>query len=104
MSTSSLSAIILALDCGRTLNPTIIASEAVANKTSDSVIAPTPLCKMLTCISSVDNFWKESVSASTEPSTSPFKIMFSSLKSPNAILLPISANVNVFWVLTDCSR
>ena len=59
-------------------------------------MAPTPLCKIFTCISSVDNFWKESVNASTEPSTSPFKIMFNSLKSPKAILRPISSNVNVF--------
>ena len=29
-------------------HPTIIASEAVANKTSLSVIAPTPLCIMFT--------------------------------------------------------
>ena len=84
------------MDCGRTLNPTIIASDAVANKTSDSVIAPTPLCKIFTWISSVDNFWKESVSASTEPSTSPFSMMFNSLKSPKAIRLPISSKVNVF--------
>jgi hypothetical protein len=51
----------------------MIASEAVANKTSLSVIAPTPLCNIFTWISSVDNFWKESVKASTEPSTSPLR-------------------------------
>ena len=43
MSTSSFSEIILALPVGLTLKPTIIASEAEANKTSDSVIAPTAL-------------------------------------------------------------
>ena len=82
----------------------MIASEAVANKTSLSVIAPTPLCKIFTWISSVDSFWKESVKASTEPSTSPLRMIFNSLKSPRAILRPISSSVNVFWVLTDCSR
>ena len=94
---------VLAFPCGRTLKPTIIASDAVANNTSLSVIAPTPLCKILTWISSVDSFWNESVKASTEPSTSPFKIIFNSLKSPSAILRPISAKVSVFWVLTDFS-
>ena len=47
MSTSSFSEIILALPVGLTLNPTIIASDAEANKTSDSVIAPTALCTIL---------------------------------------------------------
>ena len=89
---------------GRTLNPTIIASEADANNTSDSVIAPTPLWMMLTCISSVDNFWNESVNASTDPSTSPFNMMLSSLKSPRAIRLPISSKVICRCVRTDCSR
>ncbi len=43
MSISSLSAIIRAFPIGRTLNPITIASDADANNTSDSVIAPTPL-------------------------------------------------------------
>ncbi len=93
MSISSLSAIDLALPIGRTLNPIIIASDAEANKTSDSVIGPTPLWMIFTCISSVESFWNESVNASTEPSTSPFKITFNSLKSPRAIRLPISSKV-----------
>ena len=48
MSISSLSAICLALPVGLTLNPIIIASEADANKTSLSVIAPTALCIIFT--------------------------------------------------------
>ncbi len=82
----------------------IIASEADANNTSDSVMAPTPLCMMLTWISSVDSFWRESVSASTEPSTSPLRMMFNSWNSPKAIRRPISSRVMCFWVRTFCSR
>jgi hypothetical protein len=41
-----LSAKAFAFPAGRTLNPIIIASEAEANNTSDSVIAPTPLWMM----------------------------------------------------------
>ena len=43
ISISSFSAKERALDIGRTLNPTMIASEAEAKRTSDSVMAPTPL-------------------------------------------------------------
>ena len=103
MSICSFSESFLALSVGLTLNPTIIASDAEASKTSDSVIAPTPLKIILTWISSVDKFSNESVSASTDPSTSPLIITFNSLKSPIAILLPISSRVNCFWVLTFCS-
>ena len=67
---------------GVQLKPTIIASDAVASNTSLSVICPTPLCTTLTAISSVDNFCNESLNASTEPSTSPLIIRFSSLKLP----------------------
>ena len=56
-------------------------------------MAPTALCIIFTCISSVDNFKKESVNASTDPSTSPLRIIFNSLKSPSAILRPISSKV-----------
>ena len=43
MSISSFSANCLAVATGLTLNPIIIASEAEASNTSDSVIAPTAL-------------------------------------------------------------
>ena len=56
MSISSFSAIALAFPIGRTLKPITIASDAEANRTSDSVIAPTPLCIIFTSISLVDNF------------------------------------------------
>ena len=79
MSISSCSASAFALPAGLTLNPIIMASDADANNTSDSVIAPTPLCIIFTKISSVDSLENESESASTEPSTSPLSIILSSL-------------------------
>ena len=42
------------------------------------------------------NFKKESVNASTDPSTSPLIITLNSWKSPIAILLPISSSVKCF--------
>ena len=59
---------------------------------------------MFTSISPVDSFCSESVSASTDPSTSPLSMMLSSLNSPKAIRLPISSRVICFWVRTFCSR
>ena len=56
ISISSLSAIARALPIGLTLNPITIASEAEANKTSDSVMAPTPLWMILISISPVESF------------------------------------------------
>ena len=82
----------------------MIASEAEARFTSASVIAPTPFRIMFTWISSVDKFNKASESASMEPSTSPFTIMFNSLKSPIAKRRPISSNVICFVVRNPCSR
>ena len=59
---------------------------------------------MLTCISSVVSFWSESDKASTDPSTSPFKIIFNSLKSPTFKRRPISSRVIFFCERTLCSR
>ena len=59
---------------------------------------------MFTSISPVESFCSESVSASTDPSTSPLSMMLSSLNSPKAIRLPISSRVICFWVRTFCSR
>ncbi len=104
ISTPSVSARRDACSEGRTLKPTRIASEAVASNTSLSVIAPTPFNTMLIAISSVDNFWSESLNASTDPSTSPLMIRLSCLKFPRASLLPISSSVICFLVLIPCSR
>ena len=59
---------------------------------------------ILIWISSVDNLENSLESASTEPSTSPLRMMFNSLNCPNAIRRPISAKVIWRCVLTDCSR
>ena len=80
-----------------------MASEADASRTSDSVICPTPLWIIFTDISSVESFSMESDNASIDPSTSPFKTIFSSLKFPSASLLPISSKVTCFFVLSVCS-
>jgi hypothetical protein len=55
----------------------MIASEADANITSVSVIAPTFVYNIDWI--SVDNLENESDNASTEPSTSPLRITFNSL-------------------------
>ena len=101
---ASCSANLDACNEGRTLNPIIIASEALASVTSLSVICPTALWITFTTISSVDNFCNESLNASTEPSTSPFIITFNSLKFPNARRRPISSSVICFLVRIPCSR
>ena len=63
MSTPSLSAKDSAPDTGLTLNPIIIALDAVASVTSDSVTAPTPPCITLTATSSLDNFSSDCLTA-----------------------------------------
>ena len=104
ISTSSVSAILRAVPVGRTLKPTIIASEAAASMISESLIAPTAPWITLTCIFSVDSLMSESLSASTEPSTSALTITLSSLKSPIAMRRPISSKPICFLVRIDCSR
>ena len=49
------------------LNPMIIAFEADASITSDSLIAPTPECIHLTATSSFESLSKLAFTASTEP-------------------------------------
>ena len=104
MSICSCSANLRAATDGLTWNPMIIAFDADANNTSDSVIAPTPFNKILVWILAVDNFCKESERASIDPSTSPLMMMLSSLKSPIANLRPISSSVICFCVRIPCSR
>lgn len=91
-------AIILAFNVHLTLKPTIIALDAFANKTSDSVIKPMFLYIILIILLSVDvdNFSNESVIASTDPSISPLIINFNSNSLKSSIRLPISSNVIVF--------
>ena len=54
-------------DTGLTLNPMIIALDADASRTSDSVMAPTPPWMTLMATSSLDNFSKDCFTAWTEP-------------------------------------
>ena len=82
----------------------MIAEEAAASTTSDSEIWPTALWITFTWISSVDRRIRESDNASTEPSTSPFTITFSSWKLPTAIRRPISSRVSIFCVRRPNSR
>ena len=104
ISTSSVSAILRAVPVGRTLNPTMIASEAAASITSLSLMAPTAPWITFTWIFSVDSLMSESLIASTEPSTSALTMIFNSLKSPIARRRPISSRPTCFFVRIDCSR
>ena len=63
-----------ALRSGRTLKPMMMALEAVASRTSLSVMEPTPEWMTLTRTFSVDMRTSESASTSTEPVTSPLMI------------------------------
>ena len=76
-----------AFDSGLTLNPIMIALEAVASITSDSLIPPTEVCITLTLTSGWVIFSKASLIASTEPCTSPLIIMFNSLICPSFIFM-----------------
>ena len=60
----------------------MIALDALARLTSDSLIAPTPPWMILTTTSSLESFRRLCFTASTEPCTSAFTMMFSSLRSP----------------------
>ena len=68
-----------ALRSGRTLKPMITAFEAEASSTSFSLMAPTPLCRILIFTLSLESLVRVSASTSAEPCTSAFKIMGSSL-------------------------
>src|SRR5579859_230423 len=78
ISTSSCSASSCALRSGRTLNPMIMAFDAEASNTSVSVMAPTPVCRTLILTFSLESFESESASTSTEPCTSPLRMIGSS--------------------------
>ena len=76
-----------ALRSGRTLKPMMIAFDAEASSTSDSLIAPTPewITRILTL--SLDSFCSVSASTSAEPPTSALMMIGSSLTSPSLHLL-----------------
>ena len=78
---------------GLTLKPITTAPEVPASMMSDSLIAPTPVCTILTLTLSLDSFSREDTIAPTEPCTSPLTIRFSSLTSPSWIWLNSSSSV-----------
>ena len=72
-----------ALPCGRTLKPTMTASEAAASETLVSVIAPTPRSITRRLTSSPTSILDSASSrASTEPAPSPLRMSRSSCVSP----------------------
>ena len=91
-STPSDSASARALRSGRTLNPMIVALEAAPSCTSFSVIPPTPRCTNDSFTSSRSSFLRLSVSASSEPWTSAFRIMLSVATSPRWICSKMSSS------------
>ena len=82
MSTFSLSAAAFAIASGRTLNPMMIALDAEAKITSDSLMAPTPPCTTLIITSSLESFMRLCFTASTDPCTSAFTTRFNSFTLP----------------------
>ena len=95
ISTFSFSAISFAIASGLTLNPIIIAFDTFASVTSLSVIAPTFACITLTFTSSFDNFSNDCFTASTDPWTSAFTIIFNCFRFPFSIWLNKSSNVTL---------
>ena len=85
MSTFSRSATSAALRSGRTLKPMMIAFDAEASSTSDSLMAPTPAWMIRILTFSSDSLVSVSASTSAEPCTSALMMIGSSLTSPSAI-------------------
>jgi len=71
-----------AFDSIETLNPITIPFEADARRTSDSEIAPIPLCIIDISTSSCGIFSIDFLIASTEPDVSHFNIIFNSFAVP----------------------
>ena len=67
ISTDSFSATCSDPETGLTLNPIIMALDADASNTSDSVIAPTPQCITLIETYSLDIFYNDCFTACTDP-------------------------------------
>ena len=84
-STFSLSAVSFAVASIFTLNPMMIAEDALARVTSDSLMAPTPPWIHFTTTSSLESLSRDCFTASTEPATSALMIRFSSFKFPDWI-------------------
>ncbi len=87
ISTFSCSASSCALRSGRTLKPMMMAFDADASSTSLSVMAPTPECSTLMRTFSFESLASESASTSTEPCTSPLRMMLQFLHACGLDLL-----------------
>ena len=96
-STPSRLAFSSATGSGRTLKPTIMALEALASITSLSLTAPTAPWMMCTRTSSLESFSRDWRTASTEPCTSAFTMIFSSFMSPSFICSNRLSRVTLVW-------
>ena len=103
ISTSAFSALSLASGSGLTLNAIIIAFETSAKVTSDSVTAPTFAWITFTLTSSFESFSNACLTASTDPWTSAFTIIFNCFKFPFAIWLNKSSKVTLFVLFNALS-
>jgi hypothetical protein len=104
ISTFSCSASAAALRSGRTLKPMMMAFDADASSTSDSLMAPTPERITRTFTLSLESFCSVSVSTSAEPPTSVLRMMGSSLTSPAAICLCNCSSVRRLILASAASR
>ena len=93
MSTLSRRAMSRAWGLARTLKPMMMAPEARASVTSDSLMPPTAACRMRAPTSSVRIFCSEETIASSEPWTSVLMTTDSSLDSPAAMRLNCCSSV-----------
>ena len=87
-----------AVTSGLTLKPMMMALEAEARDTSDSLMAPTPPWITFTITSSLDSFTRLCFTASTEPCTSALTMIGSSLMLPALIWLNKSSSDNLAFV------
>ena len=105
MSTPSRSAARRASARGRTLKPMMIASEAEASITSDSLMPPVCEWMMLIATCSCGTLAISSWSASSEPATSALRTMLSSLMSPSWARAKTSSRLTLrAWRRASASR
>ena len=83
---------------GRTLKPMMMALEAEARVTSDSLMVPTPPWITFTTTSSLESFTRLCFTASTDPCTSAFTMMGSSFTFPALIWENRSSRDNFAFV------
>ena len=77
----------------------MMALEAVASITSDSVIPPTALCITLTLTSSLESLRREALTASAEPATSALTMILR-VFVPSDIWLKMSSRLTLAFALS----